>query len=114
MGQLTFTATTAATQVLESIPSNKIARVSSFELANASTDIVIATLQRVFTPDASNGVASPAANNTQDICVLRAPASDTEKLGADDLADLKAFGRLQCICDAAITTCSVNVRYHLE
>jgi hypothetical protein len=114
MGQLTFAATTAATQVLENIAPHKIGKVSAFEIANNSTDIVTAFLQRVFTPDASNGVAAPAANNTEVIATLTAAAAANERLGADDLVDLRAFGKLQCICDASLATPMISVRYRLD
>lgn len=106
-------ASTARQRICD-IPKHHVGRVTAFELLNASTHIVICHLDRVFDPDASVGVSSPAANNTEEVCYLRAAASSSEKLGRDDLADIRAFGRLQAVCDGTVATCEVVVRYHIE
>lgn len=108
-----FTATTATTNILN-VPSHRVAKIDSLVMDNQTTALVTVHLNRVFTPDVSNGVAVPANNTTEEVAYLSVGAGLTGALEKEDVEHIRGFGNVQAICDGTWATCRVVVGFHLE
>ena len=113
MGTTKLTATTATTTIL-TVPKHHVARVDSLVIDNQTTADVTVHLNRVFDPDISHGVASPAGNTTEEVAYLTVGKGLTGALEKQDVEHIRAFGKLQAICDGAWATCRCVVGHHIE
>jgi len=113
MSTTKFTATTAVTNIL-TIPKHHVARVDSMVMDNQTTADVTVHLNHVFDPDVSQGVAAPAGNTTEEVAYLTVGKGLTGALEKPDVEHIRAFGRLQAICDGTWVTCRCVVGYHIE
>lgn len=108
-----FTATTATTNIFD-VPKHHIGRVTSFVMDNQTTASVTCHLDRVFDPDASAGVTSPAANNTEEVAYLTVGKGLTGSLQKEELDSIRGIGKVQAICDGTWATCRCVVGYEIE
>lgn len=108
-----FTATTATTTIL-TVPTHHVGRVDSLLVDNQTTADVTVHLNRVFDPDPSNGVSSPVDNTTEEVAYITVGAGLTGALERKEVEHIRAFGKLQAICDGTWATCRVVVGYHID
>lgn len=113
MSTTKFIATTATTTIL-TVPKHHVGRVDSVVVDNQTTADVSVHLNRVFDPDASVAVASPAGNTTEEVAYMTVGKGLTGSLDEKDVQHIRAFGKLQAICDGTWATCRVVVGYHIE
>ena len=114
MSVATFTASTA-NQVVARAPRHKVVKVRGFTVDNGGcTADVRARLERVFNPDTSVGTPAPANNSTEEVAYLTVGSRLTAERDSDSLQDLRAFGRLQVVCDGIWATSRIEVDYKVE
>jgi hypothetical protein len=113
MSTTKFTATTATTNILN-VPKHRVAKIDSLVMDNQTTADVTVHLNRVFDPDASNGVTSPAGNTTEEVAYLTVGAGLTGSLITDEVKHIRGIGKVQAICDGTWATCRLVVGYHTE
>lgn len=106
------TANTAA-QTLFATPLHKKGVAKSLQIDNQSAALRVIRLQDIFTPDASNGVASPTEQTLERVTVS-IPANTLRVLTKDELEGVKCLGTVKAIADAVSTACAITVGYDLE
>ena len=113
MSTTKFTADTATNTIL-TVPKHNVGKISSMVMDNQTTALVTVHLERVFNPDASIGVTSPAHNTTEEVAYLTVGAGLTGSLEKEEVEHIRGFGKVQAICDGTWATCRVVVGYRLE
>lgn len=71
-------------------------------------------IRDTFTPDVTNGVASPTTDTTVDRHRVFVLIGDTITLSEEDLKGVKCLGSLSIIADAIDANCHISVGYKTE
>ncbi|MDP3064737.1 MAG: hypothetical protein Q8O40_16275, partial [Chloroflexota bacterium] len=111
MATARVTANTAA-QALWSQNRHAKGKPTSVSIDNQSAAARTVRLQDVFTPDASNGVASPTEQTIERLQVT-VGAGLTGAVPEDELRDVEFLGAVKAIADAISAVCVIIVGYHL-
>ncbi|KKM66365.1 hypothetical protein LCGC14_1481950 [marine sediment metagenome] len=113
MPSLIVTASTTAQSVAAAVR-NGVHEPTSMTIDNeaGSADRTI-RIQDVFTPDVTNGTASPS-ETTVDRGRWDVPQGDSLVLSEQDLKGIKCLGALKIIGDAVDANCHISVGYKTE
>lgn len=106
------TANTAA-QTLFATPLHKKGAAKSLQINNQAATAKKVRLQDIFTPDASNGVASPT-EQTIDRLTVTIAATTLRVLNKDELEGLEFLGTAKAIADGIDTACEITIGYDLK
>lgn len=103
--------TTAATLV--TTPKHKKTVIKSLQIDNQSAALRVIRIQDIFTPDVSNGVASPTEQTIERVYVS-IPANTLRVLTKDELEGVMCLGTVKAIADAIAATCAITAGYDFE
>jgi hypothetical protein len=114
MPQKVLSASTAY-QTFFATPKHEVGKLTSLIVTNKTpTSVpVMVTLEDFFTPDASEGVASPTATS-QEVTRMLVGAGLTGSLSKEELADIRVLGTCKMICDGDQSACYVDAAWHFE
>ena len=92
-------------------PEHERCQITSIEINNEGTSRITLTLQDIFTPDASNGEASPTEQT-----IVRwlgtVPPHNHAEIGEDKLKDVLCLGAVYMDSDTIDADCDIVVGYH--
>src|ERR1035437_2525621 len=111
MANKRVTANTVAQTILTADKVHKV-KLSSVIVNNGSAGARTVTIQDIFTPDASEGNATPTPV-TKMLAELQVGAGLTGTL-SEELKDVEGFGVVSAIADSIQATCGISVSYHQE
>ena len=97
--------------IIAQTPEHWKTQITSIEINNESSDRITLELQDIFTPDESNGEASPTE---QTIVRWRGtiPPHNHAEIGADKLEDVKCLGAVYMDSDTIAPTCEIITGFH--
>lgn len=112
MASKRVTLSTAA-QALFTAPKHAVGRLTGINIDNQSAAAATIRIQDVFTPDASNGTASPT-EQTKYRLQITVPATTSVNVDRNSLEDIVILGACSAIGDAISTSCVIIANYHTE
>ncbi len=103
----------SAAETIVTCPPDKVGKLRGIHISNAGTNARLVTLQDVFTPDVSNGEASPSE---QTVTLFKRNIASGEDIDENDIGldGIEFIGALKIIGSVADTDYHITTVYEFE